>query len=464
MNPSMMLAYVSVVFAFVLAFVRFRLFPKKSDSLVVSLFHPHSSGRGGGERVLWAAVDGLLRRPRISRIIIYSIDTDRDSILDGKNKTFNFSPSIYEKKIEFRKIHFSFLMEPKTWPIGTIIGQSIGASIVFMIALFQTPLSLWPNIFVDTTGCPFTLPVAKILTGATVAAYIHYPTMSNDMFQKIQDRKSDFNNRPIFTKIIPLFYAKILYYKIFLFMYKICGWFTDIVIANSNWTGSRIEDVWPIPNVKVLYPPAAIGSGFPVKDISTAEDKGRLRVLVSLAQFRPEKNHFLQLGVYRKILDSLKPDEELIQFWLMGGVRNEADSRLVNDLKDYAKKLGIPNDNIRFIINAEWSEVSRNLRTGMCAIHTMTDEHFGISLLEFLEAKIPIVAHRSGGPEKDILLPNEKFGFLASSEDEFAEKILHVYRNWDSLKSKRIDAYNSLNRFMNDSQFGIEFAKLVIGK
>jgi glycosyltransferase involved in cell wall biosynthesis len=94
----------------------------------------------------------------------------------------------------------------------------------------------------------------------------------------------------------------------------------------------------------------------------------------------------------------------------------------------------------------------------------MVDEHFGISLLEFLEAKLPVVAHRSGGPEKDILMPDERFGLLASTEDEFVDKITSVLSDFKSKKKMRIDAYNSLNRFMNDTQFGDAFAKYVLGK
>ena len=457
-----MLTQVSIIVAFLAAFFRFRIGRTKSekDQIVVSFFHPHSAGRGGGERVLWAAVDGLLRKPKVSKIVIYSIDTDREAILQAKNKTFNFSPNIYESKIEFRPLSFGFLMEAKTWPIATIIGQSIGASMMFVIGLLRTPISSWPDIFIDTTGCPFVLPVGKFLTGAKVAAYIHYPTMSNDMFAKIESRKADYNNREIFTKNSFLFAMKISYYKFFLFLYRACGWFTDIAVANSNWTGSRIEAVWHRKKVDVLYPPAAIGSGDQIKDITAGEDKARRKVLVSLAQFRPEKNHRLQISVFAKVLAKV-PDAE---FWVMGGARNAADNELLEGLKQYAKSLGIPESKISFIANAEWSQVSSRLRQGMCAIHTMVDEHFGISLLEFLEAKLPVVAHRSGGPEKDILLPDEKFGLLASTEDEFVSKITAVLTNFTNMKKIRIDAYNSLNRFMNDTQFGDAFAKYVIGK
>ena len=410
--------------------------------------------------MLWAAVEGLLRKPRVGKVVIYSIDTDRESILAAKNKTFNFSPSIFESKIEFRKLNFSFLMEAKTWPLATIIGQSVGAAIVFIVGLVRTPITSWPDMVVDTTGCPFIMPVAKITTGAKIAAYIHYPTMSNDMFAKIESKKPDFNNREIFTNNRILFNLKIFYYKFFLTIYRACGWFTDIALANSNWTGSRIEAVWARDHVDVLYPPAAIGSGDQIKDITSLEDKARRKVLVSLAQFRPEKNQKLQISVFAKVVAKI-PDAE---FWVMGGARNSADNQLMNDLNEYAKSLGIPESNIRFIANAEWSEVSSRLRQGMCAIHTMVDEHFGISLLEFLEAKLPVVAHRSGGPENDILMPDEKFGFLASNEDEFVDKICAVLSDFKAVKRKRIDAYNSLSRFMNDFQFGDAFANYVLGK
>ena len=457
-----MLAQISIIIAFFAAFVRFRLGREKSDKdpTTVSFFHPHSAGRGGGERVLWAAIDGLLRKPRVSKIVIYSIDTDRDSILLAKNKTFNFSPSIGESKIEFRKLRFAFLMEAKTWPVATIIGQSVGAAIVFLFGLVTTPIGSWPDVFVDTTGCPFVLPVAKIVTGAKIAAYIHYPTMSNDMFSKIEKKQVDYNNREIFTNNSFLYGMKIVYYKFFLSMYRACGWFTDIAVANSNWTGSRIEAVWGRAKIDVLYPPAAIGSGDQIKDISAGEDKARRKVLVSLAQFRPEKNHRLQISVFSKIVRKI-PDAE---FWVMGGARNDADNQLLNELKEYAKTLGIPDSKISFIANAEWSQVSSRLRQSMCAIHTMVDEHFGISLLEFLEAKLPVVAHRSGGPEKDILMPDERFGLLASTEDEFVDKITSVLTDFKSKKKMRIDAYNSLSRFMNDTQFGDAFAKYVLGK
>ena len=152
-------------------------------------------------------------------------------------------------------------------------------------------------------------------------------------------------------------------------------------------------------------------------------------------------------------------------FYLIGGSRNAEDDLLVNRLKETAHSLGIPDDQITFLLNASREDIDLRLQTAKCAIHTMKDEHFGISLLEFLHAKIPIVAHRSGGPEMDIILPNESFGYLAIDEDEFVAKILHVLENFDSeeVLKKIENGYKSLDRFLTDDQFGQKFTQMVLG-
>jgi alpha-1,2-mannosyltransferase len=206
-----------------------------------------------------------------------------------------------------------------------------------------------------------------------------------------------------------------------------------------------------------MYPPADIGDKS--KKITNIRDNpAREEAIVSLAQFRPEKNHALQLHVFSKILRN-RPNTV---FYVMGGVRNSQDERLVDELKSLAFDiLKLPKENIHFVINASREDVNERLKKAKCAIHTMIDEHFGISLLEYLEAKLPVVCHRSGGPEMDILLPDEKFGYLAADEDEFTGKVLHVLSHFDSneIKQKRIAGYNSLSRFLSDDAFGKLFAK-----
>lgn len=60
----------------------------------------------------------------------------------------------------------------------------------------------------------------------------------------------------------------------------------------------------------------------------------------------------------------------------------------------------------------------------------MIDEHFGISIVEYMAAGVIPIAHNSAGPKMDIVL-NEcghRTGFLASSKEEYTEAILEVLR------------------------------------
>jgi alpha-1,2-mannosyltransferase len=454
---------IPLFFVAFLSYIRFRVSHKAKDSLVVSFFHPHAAGRGGGERVLWAAVDGLLDREDIKSIVIFSLDTDRVKILRDRHETFNLKSKPSDSKIIFKKLYFSTLLEPRSYPIATIFGQSLGSIIVLLSGLLTISLAHWPDVFIDSTGCPFTLPCAKIVTGAQTQAYVHYPTMSNDMLIKVASRRADFNNKAVFTSNPLLLKLKTMYYRFFLLCYRCCGWFVDVAVGNSNWTVSRVRKVWCRQDISVLYPPAAIGDFQSLSSIPKSDDNQREDAIVSLSQFRPEKNHILQLRVFAQVLKK-QPKAVL---WLMGGVRNKEDETLVEELRYQAfDDLKIPKDRIEFIMNVPREEVNSRLARAKCAIHTMVDEHFGISLLEYLHAKIPIVSHRSGGPEMDILLPDEKFGYLAISEEEFADKIVNVISNFDSaeVKQKRIDGFNSLSRFQSDEAFGRSFASIFVRK
>jgi len=49
--------------------------------------------------------------------------------------------------------------------------------------LIQALLRYTPNCFVDTTGFPASMPVARFCFGCYVVCYVHYPTVSRDMLQ-----------------------------------------------------------------------------------------------------------------------------------------------------------------------------------------------------------------------------------------------------------------------------------------
>ncbi|MGB1595988.1 MAG: glycosyltransferase, partial [Promethearchaeia archaeon] len=55
-------------------------------------------------------------------------------------------------------------------------------------------------------------------------------------------------------------------------------------------------------------------------------------------------------------------------------------------------------------------------------LHTMVNEHFGINIVEFMAAGVVPVAHNSGGPREDIVVPfaGNATGRLASCASSYA--------------------------------------------
>ncbi|CAJ1328679.1 unnamed protein product [Effrenium voratum] len=59
-------------------------------------------------------------------------------------------------------------------------------------------------------------------------------------------------------------------------------------------------------------------------------------------------------------------------------------------------------------------------------LHTMRDEHFGISVVEFMAAGAVVVAHNSAGPAMDIVTPlpdGRRTGLLATDDDDYARQL-----------------------------------------
>lgn len=54
-----------------------------------------------------------------------------------------------------------------------------------VMVAFEALRQLVPHTWIDTTGCAFTFPMAR-LAGSKVACYVHYPTISMDMLHRVR--------------------------------------------------------------------------------------------------------------------------------------------------------------------------------------------------------------------------------------------------------------------------------------
>ena len=81
----------------------------------------------------------------------------------------------------------------------------------------------------------------------------------------------------------------------------------------------------------------------------------------------------------------------------------------------------------------------------------MRNEHFGISVVELMAGGAIVVAHDSGGPQMDIVRDGEN-GFLATTADDYAEKMAHIAQLDDSqLRDIRKQARSDVERFSDES-------------
>ena len=138
-------------------------------------------------------------------------------------------------------------------------------------------------------GYAFTYPLFSWLGRCTICAYVHYPTISSDMLSRVRSRYTDVNNRAAIANNWARSVAKLIYYNLFAKLYQFVGGFSSINIVNSSWTHNHVTAIWKNPKAtSIVAPPCDTAN---LQRLSLA---GRLPHIISVAQFRPEKNHALQ--------------------------------------------------------------------------------------------------------------------------------------------------------------------------
>lgn len=254
-----------------------------------------------------------------------------------------------------------------------------------------------PDVFVDTMGYGFVLGMTRLVFGKRMVtgAYVHYPTISTDMLGSIK-AGSGWKGK-----------AKSIYWRAFAVAYGLCGLGVDVVMANSSWTKGHIQQLWWGHSgkkggsaVEVVFPPCNVEEIVKKVDLT----KKREKIILCIAQFRPEKNHELIIKAFAKFLETAAPKaKEGTKLVLVGSVRGEEDLGRVKMLRGLAESLDIEDD-VEFVCDSSWGEILEWLGKSWIGTNAMWNEHFGIGVVEYQAAGLIGVVHNSGGPKLDIVV------------------------------------------------------------
>jgi alpha-1,2-mannosyltransferase len=283
-----------------------------------------------------------------------------------------FAISIPPSELEISFVH---LHDHKHWlepaPRLSLLVESYGTFRLAAAALAQTtPLPDW---WIDTTGCAFTFLVAKLLYGCRVMAYVHYPTISTDMLNMVWERRrTAYNHNVTIAASQVKTGIKLMYYYAFAVLYGLTGSLADLVLVNSKWTHNHIQSLWKWPawnhRLHTVYPPCRVND-FPQTSSTAGTAKhNREPVILSIGQFRPEKDHILQLEALAKLVERYSCSN--VKLVLVGGCRNQEDEQRLHQLKELARQLEVT-DRVEFVVNQPYSVVQEWLARASVGIHTV---------------------------------------------------------------------------------------------
>ncbi|CAH0397661.1 unnamed protein product [Chilo suppressalis] len=456
-------AFVIVPCAFIFAswYMRIKerkLQRRKRDGANVAFFHPYCKAGGGGERVLWVAIKALLARYPDTTIYIYTVETaEPQAILDKAHNQFNVRVDL--TKINFVRLALGRAIEARTYPYFTLLLQSLGSMVLGMEAFMKFN----PDIYIDTTGFAFTYPIFRYLAQCPVATYTHYPTITTAMMRRVKHRIVTYNNSSVIARNPIFTWVKLLYYRIFGWLYGVMGRCADVVMVNGTWTEDHINDLWRIPfSTHRVYPPCEVAE---LKQLrSLVKESDPIRIL-SVGQFRPEKDHPLMLQAMYELRNLLVKNELLwnkMELVLVGSCRHSEDEQRVRQLQDLARHLSLE-DSVKFVVNAPYARLLQLYQTSSIALHAMWNEHFGIGVVECMAAGLVTIAHRSGGPLADIIetAPASRTGYLASEPDEYARAILEAVALSGEERRKIVEAARAAVDRFSSMEFEKSFLRAV---
>jgi len=203
----------------------------------------------------------------------------------------------------------------------------------------------------------------------------------------------------------------------------------DIAICNSMYTAGTLPTLYPTLRAHMITYPVALSdvNSFYDERLTTRKSLSTLPdavVIVQVCRMEPWKGQLLHL----EALSRLRDNPNWI-CWIVGGAQRAAEARFATELRDSAHRLGIA-DRVRF--TGEREDVAKILQASdiYCQPNTYP-EPFGISLIEALYARLPVVSAALGGALEFI---DSEVGFLVEPKPDQVAAALKQLIEDDALR------------------------------
>ena len=245
----------------------------------------------------------------------------------------------------------------------------------------------------------------------SIGSYVHYPLIGTHMVDSLTSDSGHGVNAGAGKGWKG--FGKKLYWKGLLQLYIWTGASIDTVMTNSSWTQEHMQRIWGVgrklahkPPAEVVYPPCSVEEIIDQIPLEGQHATPREKILLCIAQFRPEKNHELLIQAFANMIrDQSRPMEDA-RLVLVGSVRDSEDETLVYKLRLLVKELKL-DSRVEFRINSTWGEILELLKISWVGVNGMWCEHFGIGVVEYQAAGLICVVNDSGGPKEDIVVEYE---------------------------------------------------------
>lgn len=380
----------------------------------VGLFHVPCHANGGGEKVLWAIVNKLLEEKKYNIYIYSDIIKDKTEMIGKVNRFFGYN--LKESDFTLVELQTAYLTYSDHWKVFSRYLEGLSHFLVAMDALNN----FMPDVFIETFTAHFAPPMVKLLNpNLKVITYVHYPFTSPTVISDYWDGAMN-SNSGIKKRLFNAF--KLVYHYGLYLIYKCMGYFNDVCYTNSSWTQRHMVGNWG-SKCQVLYPPCN------VDEFWSQEFDKKSNSIVSLGQYRNEKRHNIQLDMMKYHMEK-NPNSKTI-FKIIGSGKFEESQRIYEGLQRRVKNEGIKN--VELLKDVKFDELMRLIKEARFGVHTMIDEHFGISVVEMLAGGLITLAHNSAGPKDDILgnHTHALYGYLANDDKEFNTTLHTLIENYN---------------------------------